>query len=123
MSFQQRYQRVHWAFLPGRDAAELATFRYLYRFYENLRRHKTDRDRKRGNHTAYLEGIRARRKNAKPDSCPYPKEHRVGGLRSFWVLGYTDMGKVAACKDGDSLSTAEPLPAEGLLFREESTNG
>lgn len=32
-AWEQRYPRVHWHFLPGRDFAEVKTFRVLERFY------------------------------------------------------------------------------------------
>ncbi len=34
LAWQQRYTRVHWWFLPGRDAAEVTTFRILERFWK-----------------------------------------------------------------------------------------
>ena len=35
VAWMQRYPRVHWEFLPGRRAAELATFRHLQRFWND----------------------------------------------------------------------------------------
>ena len=32
-AWEQRYPRVHWSFLPGRDFAEVKAFRVLERFY------------------------------------------------------------------------------------------
>ena len=34
IAWQQRYPRVHWWFLPGRDAAEVTTYRILERFWK-----------------------------------------------------------------------------------------
>lgn len=33
LAWQQRYPRVHWLFVPGREFAEVATFRVLQRFF------------------------------------------------------------------------------------------
>lgn len=36
LAWQQRYPRVHWWFVPGREVAEVTTFRILERFWKEL---------------------------------------------------------------------------------------
>ena len=40
LAWQQRYRGVHWLVMPGRDAAEAATFRILERYWLNKEREK-----------------------------------------------------------------------------------
>ena len=44
LAWQQRFTRVHWWFVPGRDAGEVTTFRVLERFWkERMEEAKTGR--------------------------------------------------------------------------------
>lgn len=90
-SWQQRFRNVHWSFYECREAAEQATFWYLYRFYENIRNHKLDLDIKKSNYNCFIEGMSARRKNRKSDECPYKKEHAFGDNHDYWVRGWLEM--------------------------------
>jgi len=94
-AWQQRFQRVHWCFCPDRDWAELSTFWYFYRFWENLSKFKLDRDRKRKNYRAYLEGMQSHRRHQKITESPYERKHAFGDYADYWVRGWQDHEKIA----------------------------
>lgn len=106
LSWQMRFRRVHWYFAPSRDWAELATFWIFYRFHDNLSHHKLDRDRKRKNYRAYLEGLQAHRKRKKITESPYRKEHAHGDLADYWARGWLDHERVAR----DQIADPHELP-------------
>jgi hypothetical protein len=47
LAWQQRFRRVHWHFLPGREVAEVTTFRILERFLTELLREQNEGSKKR----------------------------------------------------------------------------
>jgi hypothetical protein len=115
-SWQQRFQRVQWLFYPDRETAELGCFWSLFRFYENIRRHKLDRDRKKANYKAYLEGLRAHRKKELITAAPYKKEHAIGGSYDYWVRGWLDHERITHGKDID-ISEMPLIPEEMVKFQ------
>jgi hypothetical protein len=88
LAWQQRFRRVAWSFYPGREAAEIATFWHLYRFHDDLARHRLDYDRRKAEYAAYLEGQRAHRSRQKITDNPHDRRHAHGDLHDHWSAGW-----------------------------------
>lgn len=116
MSWKQRFRRVHWWFAPGREAGEVSTFRFLYRFYENLKGHKLNRDFALASHKAYLEGMQAKRKSVKTTECPYERKNAPGTLHDHWMRGYLDMQGLIDNKPIGIPSERPPYEVDDIPF-------
>lgn len=108
-SWTDRFPRVHWFLYPGRDSAEVGTFWLLYRFYENIKEHKSNRDRKQANYKAYYEGMIAFKKKVPNNQSSYPRKHAFGDLADFWLRGWLDAESVALDRP---FTAIENLPAQ-----------
>lgn len=115
-SWSIEYRNVHWFTYPGREAAESATFQFLYRFWEKLKKHQTDRQRKTINYETYHEGMKANRNNIPITECPYPRAKHVGDLADWWCRGWIDMADIMSAKTKHRTKCSEPPEFPSSIF-------
>ena len=107
-SWSIEYQKVHWFFYPGREAAESATFWLLYRFWEKFKKHKLNKDRQLENYEAYFHGIKDFVNKVEVTNCPYEPEKKTGDKRDYWCRGWIDMQDARSSKTRGKRICSDP---------------
>jgi hypothetical protein len=115
-SWTIEYAKVHWFFYPGREAAEIATFWYLYRFYEKVKKFETDKLRQLTNYEAYFDGLKANRMGVPVDENPHPRTRTIGDLADFWSRGWIDAQDIHSAKNKGNRKCSEPPTFPDIVF-------
>lgn len=117
-SWTIEYQKVHWFFYPGRDAAESACFWLLMRCYEKARKFEMDKHRKLSNYNVYHEGMRANRKGIAVTENPHQngKRRTIGDSADWWARGWIDQQDINSAKANGKPRCSEPPEMPECIF-------